>query len=152
MILQRNFDFYRTFEILKAGLFYPFTDLFCPIQTAERGGFEPPKPFRGLHAFQACQFNHSCIFPLITRYKDRIKSRNRKVKNKNSFHLFMALSLELIEYKNQTLFYSEKFVILYTTMPKYRFVFHFHRYFFKSEMSYFTLPLSIERDISIFFH
>ncbi len=30
---------------------------------AERGGFEPPKPFRGLHAFQACQFSHSCIFP-----------------------------------------------------------------------------------------
>ena len=31
--------------------------------SAERGGFEPPKPFRGLHAFQACQFSHSCTFP-----------------------------------------------------------------------------------------
>ena len=30
---------------------------------AERGGFEPPIPFRGIHAFQACLFNHSSIFP-----------------------------------------------------------------------------------------
>ncbi len=30
---------------------------------AERRGFEPRNPFRGLHAFQACQFSHSCIFP-----------------------------------------------------------------------------------------
>ena len=30
---------------------------------AERRGFEPLKPFRGLLAFQAGQFNHSCIFP-----------------------------------------------------------------------------------------
>ena len=32
---------------------------------AERGGFEPPKPFWGLLAFQAGQFNHSCIFPFV---------------------------------------------------------------------------------------
>ena len=31
---------------------------------AERTGFEPVKPFRGLHAFQACLFNHSSIFPV----------------------------------------------------------------------------------------
>lgn len=31
--------------------------------TAERAGFEPAKPFRGLHAFQACLFNHSSTFP-----------------------------------------------------------------------------------------
>ena len=31
--------------------------------SAERRGFEPLKPFRGLLAFQAGQFNHSCIFP-----------------------------------------------------------------------------------------
>ena len=31
---------------------------------AERGGFEPPKPFWSLHAFQACLFNHSSISPL----------------------------------------------------------------------------------------
>ena len=31
--------------------------------TAERAGFEPAKPFRGLHAFQACLFNHSSISP-----------------------------------------------------------------------------------------
>ena len=30
---------------------------------AERGGFEPPKPFWSLHAFQACLFNHSSTFP-----------------------------------------------------------------------------------------
>jgi len=26
---------------------------------AERKGFEPSIPFRGIHAFQACSFNHS---------------------------------------------------------------------------------------------
>ena len=31
---------------------------------AERGGFEPPKPFWSLHALQACLFNHSSISPL----------------------------------------------------------------------------------------
>lgn len=30
---------------------------------AERRGFEPLKPFWGLLAFQAGQFNHSCISP-----------------------------------------------------------------------------------------
>ena len=30
---------------------------------AERGGFEPPIPFWGIRAFQAGQFNHSCISP-----------------------------------------------------------------------------------------
>ena len=34
-----------------------------PVPIAERGGFEPPIPFRGIHAFQACLFNHSSIFP-----------------------------------------------------------------------------------------
>lgn len=33
--------------------------------SAERRGFEPLIPFRGIHAFQACQFNHSCIFPSL---------------------------------------------------------------------------------------
>ena len=37
---------------------------------AERRGFEPLKPFRGLLAFQAGQFNHSCTFP-------RIKKKNQ---------------------------------------------------------------------------
>ena len=35
----------------------------CFVCFAERGGFEPPKPFWGLLAFQAGQFNHSCISP-----------------------------------------------------------------------------------------
>lgn len=32
---------------------------------AERGGFEPPIPFGGIHAFQACLLSHSSIFPSI---------------------------------------------------------------------------------------
>ena len=32
---------------------------------AERIGFEPTKPFRGLHAFQACLFNHSSTSPCV---------------------------------------------------------------------------------------
>ena len=35
---------------------------------AERTGFEPVSRFRRLHAFQACLFSHSSIFPL-TRQK-----------------------------------------------------------------------------------
>ena len=31
--------------------------------SAERGGFEPPIPFWGIHAFQACAFSHSAISP-----------------------------------------------------------------------------------------
>ncbi len=38
--------------------------LICGILfVAERTGFEPAKPFRGLHAFQACLFNHSSTSP-----------------------------------------------------------------------------------------
>ena len=35
------------------------------VSFAERGGFEPPKRFWRLLAFQAGQFNHSCIFPFV---------------------------------------------------------------------------------------
>ena len=31
---------------------------------AERRGFEPRIPFRSIHAFQACLFNHSSISPI----------------------------------------------------------------------------------------
>ena len=41
----------------------PIFDPFCLWVSAERAGFEPAKPFRGLHAFQACLFNHSSISP-----------------------------------------------------------------------------------------
>ena len=34
---------------------------------AERRGFEPRIPFRSIHAFQACLFNHSSISPLSGR-------------------------------------------------------------------------------------
>lgn len=35
------------------------------LAVAERRGFEPLKRFGRLLAFQAGQFNHSCIFPLL---------------------------------------------------------------------------------------
>ncbi len=31
--------------------------------SAEREGFEPSIPFWGIHAFQACAFDHSAISP-----------------------------------------------------------------------------------------
>ena len=37
---------------------------------AERAGFEPAIPFRGIHAFQACLFNHSSTSPFLTDGKD----------------------------------------------------------------------------------
>ena len=40
---------------------------------AERRGFEPLKPFRGLLAFQAGQFNHSCTFPRIKKKEPTIR-------------------------------------------------------------------------------
>ena len=47
---------------------------------AERGGFEPPKPFWGLLAFQAGQFNHSCIFPFAwAKIVFFVKSGNRLI-------------------------------------------------------------------------
>lgn len=33
---------------------------------AEKEGFEPSVPC-GTHAFQACQLNHSCTFPIKTQ-------------------------------------------------------------------------------------
>ena len=41
---------------------------------AERRGFEPRIPFRGIHAFQACLFNHSSISPRISFCKKWGKS------------------------------------------------------------------------------
>ena len=37
--------------------------------TAEKAGFEPAIPFRGIHAFQACLFNHSSISPFISDFQ-----------------------------------------------------------------------------------
>ena len=34
---------------------------------AEREGFEPSIPFRGIHTFQACSFNHSDTSPCLIR-------------------------------------------------------------------------------------
>ena len=41
---------------------------FC-LSFAERTGFEPVSRFRRLHAFQACLFNHSSIFPVFRNAK-----------------------------------------------------------------------------------
>ena len=43
---------------------------------AERTGFEPVSRFRRLHAFQACLFSHSSIFPLLQRYS--MKGTNKR--------------------------------------------------------------------------
>ena len=46
--------------------------------TAERAGFEPAKPFRGLHAFQACLFNHSSISPIIRLASSKTTAKYEK--------------------------------------------------------------------------
>ncbi len=55
---------------------------------AERRGFEPLKPFRGLLAFQAGQFNHSCIFPnfasKVSNFSRFCKSRYALFNNRAS--------------------------------------------------------------------
>src|SRR5471032_2536893 len=37
--------------------------LFAFVSLAERGGFEPPIGYEPIHAFQACDFNHSSTSP-----------------------------------------------------------------------------------------
>ena len=56
--------------------------------TAERAGFEPAKPFRGLHAFQACLFNHSSISPF--RLIMYIKKQPASIKRKKQLLLLSA--------------------------------------------------------------
>ena len=63
---------------------YPFTHVLAQANLnssvckslAERGGFEPPKPFWSLHAFQACLFNHSSISPSSLCLTFRLFSKN----------------------------------------------------------------------------
>ncbi len=50
-----------TFVGVKLGVC--FVNYLLSVLFAERAGFEPAVPFRGTHAFQACQFSHSCISP-----------------------------------------------------------------------------------------
>ena len=47
--------------------------------SAERIGFEPTKPFRGLHAFQACLFNHSSTSPCRFCFSKVEKYQRRKL-------------------------------------------------------------------------
>ena len=53
--------------------------------TAERAGFEPAKPFRGLHAFQACLFNHSSISPIIRLASSKTTAKYEKIPICNLF-------------------------------------------------------------------
>ena len=54
--------------------------LLASFRFAERGGFEPPKPFWGLLAFQAGQFNLSCISPfVVAKIVLFAKFRNKKL-------------------------------------------------------------------------
>ena len=45
--------------------------------SAEKAGFEPAIPFRGIHAFQACLFNHSSISPFISDFQTATLSEQR---------------------------------------------------------------------------
>lgn len=45
------------------------------VDSAEREGFEPSIPFRGIHTFQACSFNHSDTSPY--------RCASRRVTNKS---------------------------------------------------------------------
>ena len=53
--------------------------------TAERAGFEPAKPFKGLHAFQACLFNHSSISPIIRLASSKTTAKYEKIPICNLF-------------------------------------------------------------------
>ncbi len=66
----------------------PIFDPFCLWVSAERAGFEPAKPFRGLHAFQACLFNHSSISPF--RLIMYIKKQPASIKRKKQLLLLSA--------------------------------------------------------------
>ena len=45
---------------------------------AERKGFEPPVPFWGTHAFQACLLNHSSISPSFLNCKSKTNKSDVK--------------------------------------------------------------------------
>ena len=50
---------------------------------AEREGFEPSIPFRGIHTFQACSFNHSDISPAERMAKVRLPGLILKINRIN---------------------------------------------------------------------
>ncbi len=52
----------KMFSLVEMAIFHK-TASYIKTCFAERGGFEPPNRFRRLHAFQACLFSHSSIFP-----------------------------------------------------------------------------------------
>ena len=57
-ILKIFLGYFWGYDLLKNGLQASVVHF-----SAERTGFEPVSRFRRLHAFQACLFSHSSIFP-----------------------------------------------------------------------------------------
>lgn len=70
---------------------------------AEKAGFEPAKPFRGLHAFQACLFNHSSISPFAWSITKQIRWPSFVNAGAN-----VSLFLCLMEYWSVFLMYFNK--------------------------------------------
>ena len=67
---------------------------------AERAGFEPAVPFRGTHAFQACQFSHSCISPdksgfIFTGSKVRKKPIGKAIRSSRQLNFYSGVALFL---------------------------------------------------------
>ena len=62
------------------------------VSDAERAGFEPAEPFRGSHAFQACQFSHSCISPIVFGFVFP-DSKVRKKTNRKIYSLISPIKL-----------------------------------------------------------
>ena len=55
------------------------------LNLAERRGFEPRIPFRSIHAFQACLFNHSSISPIIRLASSKTTAKYEKIPICNLF-------------------------------------------------------------------
>ena len=43
------------------------------LKLADKGGFEPPIGYEPIHAFQACDLNHSSICPKLIVLLERVK-------------------------------------------------------------------------------
>ena len=62
--------------------------------TAEKAGFEPAIPFRGIHAFQACLFNHSSISPIQTQAP--YPQNERKLQKKSHLQMNERTNLKFL--------------------------------------------------------
>ena len=104
---------------------------------AERGGFEPPIPFRGIHAFQACLFSHSSTFP-SSAVKDAIEYQIKQYHDKHSIAIRTAkLSLFGQNTINNYSFYISlrKLSRFYTKNTFYVLISHLCNLFFTDTIS-----------------